>query len=49
VILDDGPDDNVSAGAGDDGMPVSSPRIAYRRVPYDFEITIRKIHDICRG
>ena len=44
LILDDGP--NVDTGsAGIPSVPVSSPRITYRRVPYDFETTIRKIHD----
>ena len=27
-------------------MTVSSPRITYRRVPYDFETTIRKINEL---
>jgi predicted phosphodiesterase len=49
VILDDGPNDEVNGCAGDDGMPVSSPRITYRRLPYDFETTIRKINDLGSG
>ena len=46
VILDDGPNFDVNNGAGKDGMPISSPRLTFRRVPYDFEATIRKINEI---
>ena len=46
VILDDGPSIDVNAGEREDRMPVSSPRITYRRVPYDFKSTIRKINDM---
>jgi predicted phosphodiesterase len=46
MILDDGPNVDVNAGEGEDQMPGSSRRIAYRRVPYDFDTTIRKINEI---
>ena len=46
VILDDRPDVRVNGGTDEKGMPVSSPRITYRRVSYDFETTIRKILEI---
>ena len=45
VILDDGPNEDVDDSTDEDGMPVRSPGITYRRVPYDFETTIRKIND----
>ena len=45
VILDDGPNEDVVDSTDEDGMPVRSPGITYRRVPYDFETTIRKIND----
>jgi hypothetical protein len=45
VILSEEPAHGIDDGTDEDGMPVSSPRIAYRRVPYDFETTIRKIND----
>ena len=45
VILDDGPKQDAGDGAGEDGTGVSSPRITYRRVPYDFEKTTRKIRE----
>jgi diadenosine tetraphosphatase ApaH/serine/threonine PP2A family protein phosphatase len=47
VILSEDPADGIDDGTDEDGMPVSSPRITYRRVPYDFETTIRKINDRC--
>jgi diadenosine tetraphosphatase ApaH/serine/threonine PP2A family protein phosphatase len=43
VILDDGPNEDVGFGAGEGGLSVSSPKITYRRVPYDFETTVKKI------
>jgi predicted phosphodiesterase len=45
VILDDGPNEDVVDSTDEDGLPVRSPGITYRRVPYDFETTIRKIND----
>ena len=44
VILDDDPEQDAGDRASEDGMAVRSPRITYRRVPYDFEKTIRKIN-----
>lgn len=38
AILDDGRDEN--------GQAASSPRLQYRRVPYDYEATIKKICEI---
>jgi predicted phosphodiesterase len=46
LILDDGPKQGAGDGAIEDGMTVSSPRITYRRVPYDFQKTIRRIQGI---
>ncbi len=48
VILDDGRNAESTDGADKRGMPVSSPRITYRRLPYDFRTTIRKLSDIGR-
>jgi hypothetical protein len=45
VILSEEPADGIVDSTDEDGMPVSSPRITYRRVPDDFETTIRKIND----
>lgn len=48
VILDDG----LPAGAeeaqaaGEVVAPVTAPRLTYRRLPYDFETTIKKIYEI---
>jgi predicted phosphodiesterase len=46
LILDDGPNEDVGNGAHEAGVPMSSARIAYRRLPFDFETTIRKINDM---
>ena len=46
VILDDGPNEDVVDSTDEDEMPVRSPAITYRRVPYDFETTIRKINEM---
>jgi diadenosine tetraphosphatase ApaH/serine/threonine PP2A family protein phosphatase len=45
VILSEEPADGIDDSTDEDGMPVRSPEITYRRVPYDFETTIRKIND----
>lgn len=44
VILDDG----RGGGCPDRATPACGPSVAFRRVPYDFEITTRKIHDLPR-
>jgi predicted phosphodiesterase len=48
VILDDGWDTETDGEAPDRATPRGAPWVAFRRVPYDFEITIRKIHDLPR-
>jgi hypothetical protein len=49
VILDDGvPPGAADASTEETGkLPLVGPvRLTYRRVPYDFETTIKKIYDI---
>lgn len=48
VILDDGkpPVANGASGAADTAGPPGPIRVSFRRLPYDFEATIRKIYSI---
>ena len=45
VILDDGPIDDIGPDVRQREIGVSSPRIAFRRLPFDFRTTIRKMRD----
>jgi hypothetical protein len=46
VIFEDGLEDGAAAGDQEQITPVKTPKITYRRLPYDFETTIRKIYSI---
>ena len=46
VILDDGLGDDAEGDATAGSTPAHSPRITFRRLPYDFEKTIQKIYAI---
>jgi diadenosine tetraphosphatase ApaH/serine/threonine PP2A family protein phosphatase len=47
VILDDGLDDSAPPDQDGPGKVPTGPfRLTYRRLPYDFETTIRKIYEI---
>ncbi len=46
VILEDGLADASPNGSADRPAPVCSPKIIYRRLPYDLETTIQKIHSV---
>ncbi len=49
VVFEDGLEDGADGAAGAEAeplTPVKTPKITYRRLPYDFETTIRKIYSI---
>jgi predicted phosphodiesterase len=46
MILDDGLDEAVGTDSPIERVPDSSPYMTYRRIPFDFETTIRKINEI---
>jgi diadenosine tetraphosphatase ApaH/serine/threonine PP2A family protein phosphatase len=47
VVLDDGrPATANGAVAADAAAPAGPVRVTFRRLPYDFEVTIRKIYSI---
>ncbi len=49
VIFEDGLEEGAAQAAAETGeslKPVHTPKITYRRLPYDFETTIRKIYSI---
>ncbi len=46
LILDDGPGGDADHGALDRPAPARAAKVAFRRIPYDFDTTIRKIRGL---
>jgi diadenosine tetraphosphatase ApaH/serine/threonine PP2A family protein phosphatase len=46
VVLEDGLADDSANGEAGAPAPPRSPKIVYRRLPYDFETTIQKIYSV---
>ena len=46
VVLEDGLPDEPTNGSAERPASPRSPKIIYRRLPYDFETTIQKIYSV---
>src|SRR5207302_313606 len=46
VLFEDGLSDEAGDGEAEPSTPVRTPKIVFRRLPYDFEKTIQKIYSI---